>query len=152
MREQMALAIEDFLVDLIHGIVRLPLRFFTACREVAHLFAKSFDGAPGGRYAFEGELAQLIAPHLPVLAHKRRRMFVEGDEGAMQRWSLELRGYIESCVLPLMGEERVYADRNRGVVADVLDGLIAREQDKPAAWNTEQLLPRVIPNDSSWAT
>jgi hypothetical protein len=152
MREHLALAIEDFLVDLIYAIVHFPARVHAACREVVRLFAESFDGAPGGRQAFESELAQLIAPHLSVLAHKRERMFVEGDEGAMQRWSLELRCYIDCSVLPLMGVERAYADRNRGLVAEILDRIIAREQKRPAEQSCSRQLPSVTPFDSSWAT
>jgi hypothetical protein len=152
MREHLALAIEDFLVDLILGIVHFPIRVYSTCREVARLFVESFDGAPGGRHVFESELAELIAPHLSVLAHKRARMFVEGDEGAMQRWSLELRCYIDCSVLPLMGAERAYADRNRGLVAEILDRIVEREQHKPAERSCSQLLPSVIPFDSSWAT
>ena len=152
MREQLALAIEDFLVDLIYGIVHLPVRASAVCREVARLIADSFDGAPGGRYAFEGELAQLIAPHLAVLAHKRARMFIEGDEGAMERWALELRCFMDCSLLPMMGAERAYAERNRGLVKDMLDRIVAREQNKPAERNRVQLLPSVTPFDSSWVT
>jgi hypothetical protein len=152
MREQLAFAIEDFLVDLIYGIVRIPIRVYAACREVAGLFADSFDGAPGGRYAFEGELAELIAPHLAVLAHKRARMYIEGDEGAIERWFLDLRCFMDRSVLPVMGAERDYAERNRGLVAALLDRIVAREQNKPAERSRVQLLPSVTPFDSSWVT
>lgn len=152
MREQLALAIEDFIVDLVYGIVRIPVRAFAACREVLRLLADLFAGAPGGRYAFEGELADLIAPHLAVLAHKRRRMFVEGDEGAAQRWSLELRCFMDCSVLPMMGSERDYAQRNLGVIVELLDRIIAREQNKPAERSKVPLLPSVTPFDSSWVT
>jgi hypothetical protein len=152
MREHLALAIEDFIVDLIYGIARIPVRAYAACREVVRLFADSFDGAPGGRYAFEGELAELITPHLAVLTHKRRRMFVEGDEGATERWFLELRCFMECCLLPVMGSERDYAQRNRGLVVELLDRIVAREQNKPAERRTVQLLPSVTPFDSSWVT
>jgi hypothetical protein len=152
MRERLALAIENFLVELIYGIVRLPVRAYEACRELARLIADSFDGAPGGRYVFEGELAQLIEPHLAVLAHKRTRMYVEGDEGAMERWALELRCFIDCSLLPVMGPERSYADRNRGVVAELLDRIVVREQHKPVERGKVQLLPSVTPFDSSWAT
>jgi hypothetical protein len=152
MREELAIAIEDFLVDLIHGIARIPVRVYLACREVVRLIADSFDGAPGGRYAFEAELSQLISPHLAVLAHKRTRMFIEGDEGAMERWALELRCFIDSSLLPVMGAERAYVERNCGLVAALLDRIVAREQNKPAERSSVQLLPSVTPFDSSWAT
>ncbi len=119
---------------------------------MAGLFANSFDGAPGGRYAFEGELAELIAPHLAVLAHKRARMYIEGDEGAMERWSLDLRCFMERSVFPIMGAERDYAERNRGVVSELLDRIVAREQNKPPERTKVQLLPSVTPFDSSWVT
>lgn len=152
MREHLALAIEDFLVDLIYGIFRIPSCVYATCRELAGLFANSFDGAPGGRYAFEGELAELIAPHLAVLAHKRARMYIEGDEGAMERWSLDLRCFMERSVFPIMGAERDYAERNRGVVSELLDRIVAREQNKPPERTKVQLLPSVTPFDSSWVT
>jgi hypothetical protein len=146
MREQLAIAIEDFLVDLIYGIARIPVRATAACREMLRLIADSFDGAPGG------EIAQLIAPHLTVLAHKRARMFIVGDEGAMERWSLELRCFMECSLLPVMGAARDYAERNRGLVAAMLDRIVAREQNKPAERPRVQLLPSVTPFDSSWVT
>jgi hypothetical protein len=152
MREHLALAIEDFIVGLIDGIVRLPLRACAACREVGRLFDESFSGAPGGRSAFEAELAELIAPHLAVLVHKRTRMFVADDEGAAERWRLELRCFIDCAVLPIMGDARVYAERNLGLVAEILDAAIARAQNAPALPIRPALLPSVTPFGSSWAT
>jgi len=152
MREDLALAIEDFVVDFISGIARIPGRFYSACREVGRLFGDTFDGAPGGKSAFESEIAELIAPHLAVLVHKRRRMFVADDEGAVQRWLLDLRGFIDSTLIPVMGANRTYAERNRGLVTDFLDRLIAREQSKPAEQSTGRVLPCVTPFDSGWVT
>jgi len=87
-----------------------------------------------------------------VLAHKRARMFVPDDEGAIERWFLDLRCFMDRSLLPIMGTERDYAERNRGVIIDLLDGIIAREQNNPIKRISAPLLPHVTPFDSSWVT
>jgi hypothetical protein len=145
MREKLALVIENFIVDTFHGIGSVFV-------EVGRLVAGSFDGAPGGQIAFESELVNLVTPHLPVLAHKRARMFVPTDEGAVERWSLELHCFLDRSVLPLMGADRAYALRNRALVATLVDREIAREQVRAAERNTTEFLPRVTRFESSWVS
>ncbi|MGD0143257.1 MAG: hypothetical protein ABSC92_08870 [Rhizomicrobium sp.] len=152
MRERLASAIEDFVVDFLTGIAGIPARVATSCRDFVRLLGDTFDGAPGGRHVFEGELGDLLAPHLQVLVHKRTRMFVAGDEGAAERWHLELRCFMDGTLLPVMGTDRLYAERNRGLVVELIDRVVAREQSKPAERSTGRLLPNVTPFDSSWVT
>jgi hypothetical protein len=150
MREELALVIEDFVVDMIHGIAALPRRAVAAFREVGRLLAQGIDEAPSGRRAFERELAGIVESHLPVLVHKRAKMFVATDEGAMERWILELHCFMDRIVLPQMSEDRDYAERHRAQVAAVLDGQIAREQNSSAMRIAEDGLPRVMHFGSSW--
>jgi len=150
MREKLALAIEDFIVDLIYAIAAIPQRFVTLIAEVGQIFVGSFNVTAHGRDEFEAEISNLIAPHLPVLAHKRAKMYVATDDAAVERWSLELHCFMERSLMPLLGQDRDFAERNRSLVATLLDRTIEREQNKAAASASEDFLPRVTRFESSW--
>ena len=85
-----------------------------------------------------------------VLAHKRSKMYVPGDEAAMERWALEVYCFMDRNMLPLMGADRDYAERNRIFVASLVDREIAREQAKSRQVSNEDYLPRVTRYESSW--
>jgi hypothetical protein len=150
MREDLALAIENFIVELFGAIVALPKKIGLAFAEVGGLMVQSFDGVPGGQSAFQNEISSLVSPHLAVLAHKRSKMYVPGDEAAMERWALELCCFMDRNMLPLMGTDRDYAERNRIFVASLVDREVVREQVKVRQASNEDYLPRVTRYESSW--
>src|ERR1700761_8425342 len=105
-----------------------------------------FDGR--GWRAFEGEMRELIAPHIAVLAHRRAKL-LDGSDG--QRWADELEGFMRTGLWPLLGDERDFADRNRAFVGLMLDVQIAEEQRRQQV-SARDTLPQVSAFGASWAS
>ena len=98
---------------------------------------------------FEREVKALVAPHLPVLAHRRERLL---DGTGEARWSDELGGFMERGLWPLLGDtDRAYAERNRTFVTLLLDVAIADEQRRMQAVSRAEALPLVRAFDANWA-
>ena len=122
--------------------------FVGACKQVLGFLVQGIDLEAGKRRAFESELAELIAPHMPVLVHRRAKL-LESD--GKERWSDELNAFMTRSLWPLLGSERDYADRNRAFVTLMLDVAIEREQGRSAAIAVA-VMPQVSRFDATWAS
>jgi hypothetical protein len=122
-------------------------RVVGAFKSVIGFIVQGMNFEADGWRAFEGEMRELIAPHLPRLAHRRAKL-LDGSDG--RRWSDELEDFMESGLWPLLGDARAYADRNRAFVHLMLDIAIAEEQRRARAL-CAQSLPLVRAFDASWA-
>jgi hypothetical protein len=96
---------------------------------------------------FERDVKELIAPHMPVLAHRRARL-LESDSG--ERWSDELDSFMRQSLWPMLGDDRAYAERNRTFVTLMLDVTIAAEQRRQTSH--AEPLPFVRAFDANWAS
>ncbi|HTP75784.1 MAG TPA: hypothetical protein VMJ73_02290 [Rhizomicrobium sp.] len=123
-------------------------QFVVAFKQVFGFLVQGIDFEADKRRAFEAELRDLIAPHMPVLIHRRAKLLAEmGDE----RWSDELQTFMQRSLWPLLGPDREYADRNRTFVMLMLDVAIEREQRR-AAEERVAVMPQVSRFDATWAT
>lgn len=122
-------------------------QFVGAVRQVVGFLVQGMEFEREGWRAFEAEMRELIAPHLPVLVHRRAKL-LDGSDGSS--WSEELDTFMRQSLWPLLGDERAYAERNRTFVTLMLDVAIAEEQRRVQA--RVESLPFVRNFDASWAS
>lgn len=123
-------------------------RVIGAFKQVVGFLVQGMDFEADGWQAFEAEMRELIAPHMPVLVYRRSRL-LDGSDGSS--WASELDEFMRTSLWPLLGDEREYADRNRTFVTLMLDIAIAEEQRRTAARGTDGL-PTVARYGSAWAS
>jgi hypothetical protein len=123
-------------------------RVVGAFKQVIGFLVQGVDFDSSGWRAFEGEMRELIAPHIAVLAHRRTKL-LDGSDG--RRWSDELDTFMRNGLWPLLTDERDFADRNRAFVGLMLDVAIAEEQRRQQV-SCAQSLPFVRSFDASWAS
>ncbi|HJW41831.1 MAG TPA: hypothetical protein VJ476_11455 [Rhizomicrobium sp.] len=100
-------------------------RVLGAFKQVIGFLVQGVDFEAENWRTFEADMRELIAPHLPVLAHRRAKL-LDGSDGV--RWSDELDTFMRKGLWPLLGDERDFAERNRTFVTLMLDVAIAEEQ------------------------
>ena len=122
-------------------------RVIGAFKQVVGFLVQGMEFEPGGWQAFEAEMRELIAPHMPVLVYRRSRL-LDGSDGSS--WASELDEFMHTSLWPLLGDEREYADRNRTFVTLMLDVAVAEEQRRQQTL-CAQSLPFVRAFDASWA-
>lgn len=98
---------------------------FGAARQILSLFTHSVRLDSERRREFETDLKELIAPHMPVLAHRRAQLL---ESCGPERWSDELDAFMRQSLWPFLGADLDYAQRNRAFVTLILDVTIEREQ------------------------
>ena len=103
----------------------MRVQFVEAFRQVVVLLVQGLVFDVDQRRAFETELRELIAPHMPILIHRRAKLLESNGE---ERWSDELDGFMRTSLWPLLGTDLDYADRNRTFVTLLIDVMIEREQ------------------------
>jgi hypothetical protein len=118
-----------------------------AFRQVVGFLIQGIDFEADGWRAFESDLKQLIAPHMPVLVHRRAKLLAGAGR---ERWSDELDAFMRHSLWPLLGDDRDYAERNRTFVTLMLDVAIAEEQRRIDAPHAE-MIPQVSRFGASWA-
>ena len=116
-------------------------------KQVFDLLTRGIDFDRERRRAFEVELGQLIAPHMPVLAHRRAKLLTNAGP---ERWSSELDLFMKQSLWPVLGADREYAERNRRFVILMLDVAIEREQLRLLRVATVGV-PLVSRFDATWA-
>jgi hypothetical protein len=122
-------------------------RVVGAFKQVVGFIVQGMDFQSEGWPAFEAEMRGIVAPHLPVLAHRRAKL-LDGSDGS--RWSEELDLFMRKSLWPLLGDERDYAERNRTFVTLMLDIAVAEEQRRVQVARRDSL-PFVRSFDASWA-
>ncbi len=123
-------------------------RVLGAFKQVIGFLVEGMDFEAEGWRAFEAEMRELIAPHIASLAHRRAKL-LDGSDG--MRWSNELDAFMDRGLMPILGDERDFAERNRTFVTLMLDVAIAEEQRRQAE-TTSQNLPFVRSFDAGWAS
>jgi len=123
-------------------------RVIGAFKQVIGFIVQGMDFEVDVWRDFEVEMRQLIAPHMAVLAHRRTKL-LDGSDGA--RWAGELDGFMHKNLLPLLGDERAFAERNFSFVRLMLDVAVAEEQRRKQA-ECASALPYVSGFDASWAS
>jgi hypothetical protein len=120
--------------------------FSGAFRQIIGFLVQGFDF--DARRAFEAELLELIAPHMPVLVHRRQKLL---ECAGAERWSDELDAFMRQSLWPLLGDDLQFAERNRTFVTLILDVAIEREQSRMSGGRVD-LFPLVSRFDTSWAS
>ncbi|MBV9542307.1 MAG: hypothetical protein JO167_13675 [Alphaproteobacteria bacterium] len=123
-------------------------RVLGAFKQVVGFLVQGIDFEAAGWRAFETEMRELIQPHMAVLVHRRAKL-LDGSDGS--RWSAELDAFLRDGLMPLLGDERDYAERNRAFVSLMLDVAIAEEQRRTYEQRTTEL-PFARSFDASWAS
>ena len=121
---------------------------FGAVRQVFGFFVQGFDFESGRRHAFETGIKELLAPHMPVLTHRRAKLL---ETSGQERWSDELDAFMRQSLWPFLGADLDYAERNRAFVTLILDVAIEREQRRSSR-EPELAVPLVSRFDTSWAS
>jgi hypothetical protein len=122
-------------------------QFVDALKQVVALLVQGLDFETDSRRTFERELALLLAPHMAVLIHRRRKL-LEGS--GRERWSDELDHFMRQSLWPSLGAELDYAERNRTFVTLLVDVMIEREQRRTTNANPV-VVPLASRFDASWA-
>jgi hypothetical protein len=122
-------------------------QFVDALKQVVALLVQGLDFETDSRRTFERELAQLLAPHMAVLIHRRQKL-LEGT--GRERWSDELDTFMRQSLWPSLGAELDYAARNSTFVTLLVDVMIEREQRRTTN-ATPNVVPLVSRFDASWA-
>lgn len=120
---------------------------FWAVKQLLGLFASGIVFESESRRAFESDLQDLIAPHMPVLTHRRAKLL---ESGGPERWSDELDAFMRQSLWPFLGADLDYAQRNRAFVTLILDVTIEREQRRNST-DGEAAIPLVSRFDTNWA-
>jgi hypothetical protein len=123
-------------------------RVLGAFKQVVGFLVQGIDFEVDGWRAFEAEMRELIQPHMAVLVHRRAKL-LDGSDGS--RWSAELDTFLRNSLMPLLGDERDYAERNRAFVSLMLDVAIAEEQRRSYESRVAEL-PFARGFDASWAS
>jgi hypothetical protein len=121
---------------------------FEAVKQVFGIFIRGVDLDSERRRAFETDLKELIAPHMPVLTHRRAKLL---ETGGPERWSDELAAFMRQSLWPFLGADLDYAERNQAFVTLILDVAIEREQRRNSL-QCEVEIPLVSRFDTSWAS
>lgn len=119
-----------------------------AFRHLLGFITRGVDFDADRRHAFEIELQELIAPHMPVLVHRRMKL-LEGS--GQERWCDELDSFMRDSLWPLLGADRDFAERNRTFVTLIVDVAIERQQCVMAGERPLNV-PLVSRFDTSWAS
>ena len=118
-------------------------------RQVLGFLALSFESRVGGkRRALELELHDLIAPHMPILIHRRAKLL---ECSGKESWCDELDRFMRTILWPMLGTDLDYAQRNRTFVTLLIDVMIEREQRRTAQ-RSAVAVPLVSRFDASWAS
>ncbi len=120
----------------------------SAIKQVIGFLVQGMEFETEGWRSFESDLKELVAPHMPVLVHRRAKLL---DGNSQDRWSDELDRFMRDSLWPLLGDDRDYAERNRTFVTLMLDVTVAEEQRRLAAVQPETV-PQVSRFDATWAT
>jgi hypothetical protein len=123
-------------------------QFVGAFKQVLGFLAQGIEFEAERRRAFETELKELIAPHMPVLVHRRAKLLASAGQ---ERWSDELDSFMRQSLWPLLGSDLDYAERNRTFVTLLLDVAIEREQRR-ASEACAAVIPLVSRFDATWAS
>lgn len=131
---------------MVQGQYAMADQVFGAFRQVLGFLAPGLNSQLGRRRALESELRELIAPHLPILMHRRAKL-LENSGG----WCDELESFMRTSLWPMLGADLDYAERNRTFVTLLIDVMIEREQRRTAQMNAVAM-PLVSRFDASWAS
>lgn len=119
-----------------------------AFRQVLGFLVQGHDFQNGRRRALETELRELIAPHMPILMHRRAKLL---ERAGREHWCDELDSFMRTSLWPLLGTDLDYAERNRTFVTILIDVMIEREQ-RQASQTSAAVVPLVSQFDASWAS
>jgi hypothetical protein len=95
------------------------------------------------------ELGALTAPHLAVLVYKRAKYAASADEA---RWQSELHHFVERTVIPQLAEDPALAGLDSNRLASSVDAIVAAEQRRLTALESDPLPSTSRFEDTSWAT
>ena len=95
-------------------------------------------------------MRELAAEYLPILLHKRAKLFAAYGRAAESQWQEELRFFQERVLLPALGERADYAARHARQVCRVLNRMVCSAQ--ASVMPADRLaMPMTSQFDTSWA-
>jgi hypothetical protein len=99
------------------------------------------------------ELRELSRPHMAVLVHKRAKISQTRGPLDDESWFGELSDFVGRMIWPYLAENPVLAGRSKNCVAEMLDEIVAHEQQRSVTAALADILPRTSRFDScSWAS
>jgi hypothetical protein len=124
-----------------------PFALRESLATVWRLLKHGIDFPPTFERSKESELRELIAPHFPILVHKRER-FDTQEDGA-QRWDGELHCFVDRVVGPLLGFGGNMTGTEHNRFKRLVDGFVTDEIERAKAKAAD--LPLTSRFDTSWA-
>ena len=115
---------------------------------VWRLLKSGIDFPPTFERSKESELRELVAPHIPVLVHKRERLSALEEQG-LRRWTVELHSFVDRVVLPLLGIRGEVTGNDRNRLVWLIDSFVSDEAERARAAAAD--LPLTSRFDTSWA-
>ncbi|HET7335012.1 MAG TPA: hypothetical protein VFI93_07830 [Rhizomicrobium sp.] len=100
---------------------------------------------------FEDEVRELATEYLPILLHKRAKLFAAYGQAAESQWQEELRFFQGRVLLPALGERADYAARHARQVCRVLNRMVCSAQAERDAAQAGSAMPVTSRFDTSWA-
>ncbi len=99
--------------------------------------------------AEDAELAELVAPHLAILLHKRAKYL--GADSDKRRWRSELHQFVARTILPYLDEDPALHGLSAEALAEKVDAIVGDEQRRV------ETAPAPLPatsrfEDAGWAT
>jgi hypothetical protein len=118
-----------------------------AAREVWRLLKRGVDFPADWQSPLQSELRELAAPHLAVLVHKRAKLVQALRD---ERWAGELSDFVGRILWPHLSSSETLVGRSQNCVAELLDEIVAAEQNAVAA--QAEAIPLTSRFDTNWAT
>lgn len=112
-----------------------------AWKLVKHGTSLSADGDS----PLSAEIAELAAPHLAVLAHKRARLYESLELAGERRWQSELHAFVARVIVP--GLARTPGAASADALVEIMDMIVADAQANGAKAG----VPVTSRFDTSWA-
>ena len=99
------------------------------------------------------ELRELAAPHIPLLVYKRGKISQTRGPLDDEKWFGELSDFVSRMIWPHLQKNPAFEGRSKNCVAEMLDEIVAHEQQHSVDAALADILPRTSRFDSgSWAT
>jgi len=127
--------------------------FKQAVQEVWRLLKQGIEYPMVPHSPLHSELRELAEPHMAVLIYKRSKISQTRGPLDDENWFGELSDFVARMLWPYLEENPVLAGRSKNCVAEMLDEIVAHEQQHSVDAALADILPRTSRFDSgSWAT
>ena len=123
-----------------------------AIGEVWRLLKRGIEFPIVPHTPLHNELRELAAPHLPLLVYKRGKISQTRGPLDDEQWFGELSDFVSRMLWPHLEQNPMLGGRTKNSVTEMLDEIVACEQQFSVEAALADVLPRTSRFDTSWAT